>query len=142
MNYNTMNKTIKLTETDLHNIIKESVKHILNEEYNSNLKKKYINKLYRITKDLTSHLYRDDDWRAVSNAFNIIRQAIGNEGELSVRVEDGGYWKPLGEYPNYKEYLFTILLYNDIEINGSLKCHAAGTMNDVFEKYDITITFW
>lgn len=34
MNYNTMNKTIKLTETDLHNIIKESVKHILiNEDY-------------------------------------------------------------------------------------------------------------
>ena len=29
-----------------------------------------------------------------------------------------------------------------IEINGSLKCHSAGTMEDPFDRYDITITLW
>ncbi len=31
---------------------------------------------------------------------------------------------------------------NGIEINGSLKCHSAGTIEDPFDRYDITITLW
>lgn len=48
----------------------------------------------------------------------------------------------MGEFPNYKEYKIQILMNNGIEINGSIKCHAAGTAEDTFQKYDITINMW
>ena len=54
-----------------------------------------------------------------------------------IDLENGGYWKCYGEFPNYKEYKFTIQLNDGPIINGSLKCHAAGTMEDTFDKYDI-----
>lgn len=136
------NETIKLTESELKKIIKNTVKHIVNEASNSQLKKKIINQLYKHTQSLTSHLYKDDNWEAVSKAFKTIEYIIGDAGELEVRVENGGYWKQIYEFPNYKEYKFTIHMNNGIEINGSLKCHAAGTMEDTFSKYDMTITFW
>ena len=41
-----------------------------------------------------------------------------------------------------KEYLLKINMNNGIEINGSLKCHSDGTMEDPFDRYDITITLW
>ena len=137
-----MKRKIKLSESDLHNIIKESVTKAINEINNSQLKKKYINKIYKHINDLTSNIYRDDDWRMVSIIFDRIEHVIGNDGELDIRVENGGYWKQIGEFPNYKEYKFKITLLNNIEINGSLKCHAAGTMTDVFDRYDITVTMW
>lgn len=137
-----MKKIVKLTESDLHKVIKESVKKTINELNNSQLKKKYINKIYKYIDDLTSHIYRDDDWRNVSLVFERIYDAIGNDGELKTWVEDGGYWKQLGEFPNYKEYKFLVSLTNGVEINGSLKCHTAGSMEDPFDRYDITVTMW
>jgi hypothetical protein len=135
-------KYISSEKSKLKDFITETVKSIITEASNSQIKKKVINQLYKHTKQFTTHLYKDDNWAAVSQAFKTIEAVIGDSGELEVRVENGGYWKQIGEFPNYKEYKFTIILNNGIEIGGSLKCHAAGTMEDVFEKYDMTITFW
>ena len=74
--------------------------------------------------------------------IDIIKNVIGEEGEVDVTVKNGGYWKGVGETPNYKEYLLKINMNNGMEINGSLKCHSAGTMEDPFDRYDITITLW
>ena len=137
-----MNESIKLTENEFYNLIKESVTSVISEINNNQFKKKIINKIYKATQDITSHIYGDDDWRNVSNTLKVIENTIANDGEMSVWVEDGGYQKSLGEYPNYKEYKFKIDLYQGGEINGSLKCHAAGSMNDPFDKYDITITLY
>ena len=57
-------------------------------------------------------------------------------------MDNGGYWKQLGEFPNFKEYKIQILMNNGIEINGSIQCHAAGTREDTFQKYDMTINMW
>jgi hypothetical protein len=127
---------------DLNKLIKESVQLVLKEASNSQIKRKIINQLYKHTQDLTSHLYRDDNWAAVSKAFKTIEYIIGDSGELEVYVKNGGYVKDKDGTPMYKEYNFNIILTNGIEIGGSLKCHAAGTMEDAFEKYDMTITFW
>ena len=134
-------KLIRLTESDLHNIIKTSINTIL-ETSNSNIKKQYINKIHKLTKDITSHLYKDENWEAVNQVFDIIENIIGHNGELNVWCENGGYWKRAGEFPNYKEYKFNIQLTNGNEINGSLKCHTAGTIEDPFDRYDVTINMW
>lgn len=140
-NYNMKKQLIRLTESDLNRIIKESIYNIL-ESSNGNIKKQYINKIHKATKDLTSHLYKDESWEAVNNAFEIIEHIIGNNGNLKVWCENGGYWKRAGEFPNYKEYKFNIELLNGVEINGSLKCHSAGTIEDPFDRYDVTINMW
>ena len=139
--YNMKKNLIRLTESDLHNIIKTSINTIL-ETSNSNIKKQYINKIHKLTKDITSHLYKDENWEAVNQVFDIIENIIGHNGELNVWCENGGYWKRAGEFPNYKEYKFNIQLTNSIEINGSLKCHTAGTIEDPFDRYDVTINMW
>lgn len=133
-------KPIRITENDLKQIIKEAVTTYIKEASNSNIKKKVINQIYKYVQPLTSHLYTDNDWRGVSNTFKTIESVIGDNGELEVNVENGGYWKHIQEFPNYKEYKFTITLNNGIVIGGSLKCHSAGTMEDPFGRYDITIT--
>lgn len=135
-------KQIKLTENELKQIIKETVTTYVKEASNSYIKKKTINQIYKYTQPLTGHLYKDDAWQGVSNVFKTIESVIGDNGELEVYVENGGYWKHVQEFPNYKEYKFTITLNNGIAINGSLKCHSAGTMEDPFERYDMTITMW
>jgi hypothetical protein len=135
-------QVIRLTESELYDIINESVIKIINEASNLQLKRKLIRKLYKETQELTSHIYRDDDWRHVSDSFAFIRDIIGDIGELSVRVENGGYVKDKDGIPMYKEYLFNIVLNDNSEINGSLKCHAAGSVEDPFDRYDITITMW
>lgn len=62
---------------------------------------------------------------------------------MNVWCENGGYWKQIHEFPNYKEYKFSIYFsIDDFEINGSLKCHSAGTLEDPFGRYDITVTMW
>ena len=135
-------KYISLSESQFKKFITESVKTVINEMSNSNIKKKYINRIYKATKQITSRIYSDEYWKGVEDAFNAIENVINSEGENNIRVENGGYWKRAGEFPNYKEYKFTIILNNGIEINGSLKCHSAGTLENPFDSYDITITMW
>ena len=129
----------KLTESK----IDKSVNKMLKEVSTSYIKKKYINKIYKAIQPLISRIHKDDNWQAVNETFGIIEQVIGSENDLKVWCENGGYWKRMGEFPNYKEYKFLITLNTEgIEINGSLKCHSAGTMEDTFSSYDITVTFW
>ena len=129
-----MKRVVKLTESDLHNIIKETVKSVSYE------KRKIITKIHKLTHDLTSHIYQDDNWEAVKRVWEIIDSNI--EGELEVNVNNGGYLKRAGEYPNYKQYDFKITTPDDIEINGVLQCHAAGSVEYPFDRYDMTIQMW
>jgi hypothetical protein len=129
-----MKKTVKLTESDLHNIIKEAIKSVSYE------KKKIIRQIYKVTNDLTSKIHSDDNWEAVKKVWERIESII--DGELEVTVNNGGYSERIDKFPNYKQYDFKIKLNNDIEIQGELKCHAAGTIEYPFDRYDITITMW
>ena len=117
-------------------------KNKINEASNSNLKRKYINYIYNGLKNLTNKMYKDDNWEGVSNIYKTLQHMLEGKGEVEMYVEHGGYWKQLGEFPNYKEYKIKVNTNDGIEINGSLKCHAAGTIEDTFKYYDITITLW
>lgn len=114
----------------------------INESSNSYLKKKYINFIYNSLKNDLNKMYKDDDWGAVSMIYQKLKTILNDKGDVEMRVENGGYWKRMGEFPNYKEYKIIITLNEGIIINGSLKCHAAGTIEDTFKYYDITLTMW
>lgn len=136
--YNMKKKIIRITENDIYSIVKK----VVNEASLSYEKKKITNMLYKKTQSLTSRFYSDESWQGVNMILDVIENAIGSNGELKVWCENGGYWKRLGEFPNYKEYKINIMMNNGVEINGSIKCHSAGTMEDTFSRYDMTLTLW
>ena len=149
-----MKKIIRLTESDLKNIIKETLETMLKKpggDFNyvnesssvSSLKKKMINKIYKNVTPLISSIYKDDNWQQVNKVLSAVESVVEPfNGELNVWCENGGYWKRIDEFPNYKEYKLSITFADDLIINGSLKCHSAGTMEDPFDRYDITLTLW
>lgn len=142
-NMNENKKQIKLTESEFKHIVSESVKSVINEISKSGLKKKWINKIYKVITPLTSSIYRDEAWQNAKYVLNAIENVVNKNAEMNVWCENGGYWKQIHEFPNYKEYKFSIYFSEyDFEINGSLKCHSAGTLEDPFERYDITVTMW
>ena len=96
---------LKITQKDIMEMVTRSVNMIINEASTASWKKSIINKIYKATRDVTSHLYRDSNWEAVFNAIVLIKNVIGVECEVDVTVKNGGYWKTAGETPNYKEYL-------------------------------------
>lgn len=114
----------------------------LNESSKSEIKKKYINFLYKSIDPLTHKMYSDDNWRAVSAIYTKLQETLNGKGEIEMWVDNGGYDKRMGEFPNYKEYKMKVIMNDGIEINGSLKCNAAGTIEDTFKYYDITVTWW
>lgn len=101
-----------------------------------------IKTLYREVDDLTSHIYRDNDWRYVNNLLQKIEDAIGSDGDLSVWCENGGYIKDREGTPVRKEWHLKIELNNGGLIGGIVNAHAAGSTYDPFDAYDITCTFW
>jgi hypothetical protein len=137
------NQTIKLNEAEFKNFIKESVNKVLKEATNSQIKKKYINVIYKAVKEPLHKLVHDDNWHNAFHIFDIISDVLGKEyWDIDVWCENGGYWKRIDEFPNYKEFKVKITSTTGIEINGSLKCHTAGTIEDPFSLYDMTLTLW
>lgn len=133
---------MKLTENDLKYIVSESVKKIVKEATNSNIKRKYINKVYKATKHLTAGIVRDNSWEHVSEVFECIENMLQGDGELEVTVKNGGYGQSRDGLSKYKRYDFIIYLNMGVNIEGVLTCHGAGTEDDPFGRYDMTIEMW
>jgi hypothetical protein len=75
-----MKRNIKLTESDLHNIIKESVKKVLKEDMSIDYKndlKNILNKAFSNLNDnekiLLSDLLNNETWDVVYAALNILQ---------------------------------------------------------------------
>lgn len=125
---------IKLTEQD----IKGLVKKIINEVSS---KRTIINRIYKVTHDITGHLYHDENWHGVTLVVDAI-ESLGYDCEVTVK--DGGYRSnpkdPFG-LP-WKEYLLRIETPEGFEVNGTLNCHSAGTTEDPFDRYDMSLVMW
>lgn len=132
-------RMVRVTRNAIRNIVQECVSRIV--ESRSNEKKKWINRIYKAVRPITSKMYSDEYWDGVRQVEEAIASVIGEHGDLDVRVEGGGYNKRLGEFPNYKEYLLTITV-DDVVIEGHLHCHTAGTMEDTFKYYDMSLVLY
>lgn len=134
---------VKLTESDLKHIIAESVKRIINEASNSNIKRSMINKISKGMRPFTSKLFRDNGWENVTAAFEHMREIVGPEGQVEVTVKNGGYRNGSdGISGQNKEYHFDVFLSNGVTIGGVLTCCQAGTVQDPWSAYDMTLQMW
>lgn len=105
--------------------------------------KTIMNRIYKEVSDMTSQIYRDDDWRAVRFLCEKIRKtlsSISDDLKLYVSVPDGGYQSRNGS--QWKEYALSIEDAEKEIICGSLTAHAAGSVADPFDRYDMTVVLW
>lgn len=102
-------------------------------------KRKWINKFYTQAKDLTGHLYKDDNWAGVYDFFDTMRQRMP-ELDIKYWVVDGGYSHPGDDgMPRRKTYNLGIKTPEGVDIAGMLHCDAAGTVENPFSAYDMTL---
>jgi len=135
----------------------KNLKDILNESYSDGVldksikapeKKKVQNAIYKQLEKTgtTGKFYRDDAWEGVrlvkkdiEDAFKNIKNAP-HEYEVSIAPDDGGYRKSKDGMSQWKQYKVEIYVKGaeDPFMVGTLNCHAAGTVQDPFDMYDMS----
>lgn len=113
-----------------------------------------INQIYRIVKKygIDSKVYHDENWQAISDYYRAIA-SLGCEVEMKPcghlenadSIEsDGGYcdYDPYTHMPRSKQYAIKIMFEDGMNIDGYIKCMAAGTVEDPFSRYDTCIVLW
>lgn len=145
----------------------KSLKQYLSETYSNGVldksvkaseRKKVYNAIYtEIEKNgTTGHLYRDNNWNGVSSVSQDVQTALDKLNaqlddyiyEVTIASDDGGYRKSndgLSQWKQYKVELFKLPknMEPDREFPepfmiGTLNCHAAGSIEDPFEAYDMS----
>jgi hypothetical protein len=113
-----------------------------------------INQVYRIVKKygIDSKVYHDENWQAISDYYRAIT-SLGCEVDMKPcghlenadSIEsDGGYcdYDQYDGMPRSKQYAIKIMFEDGMNIDGYIKCMAAGTMADPFSAYDTCIVLW
>ena len=111
-------------------------------------KKKIQNAIYKQLQKTgtTGRFYHDDAWQGVTavrkdieDAFKIIKNPE-HEYEVSIAPDNGGYRTSKDGLSKWKQYKIEIFVKGDDEsfMGGTLNCHAAGTVEDPFDTYDMS----
>lgn len=102
------------------------------------------NKLYTALKPINGKYYSDENWKVVSDFKQIVEPLLPENLVLDLYCRDGGYRTSRDGTAKWKEYDFDIYDYetNKDRINGKITCSAAGTVEDPFSRYDVTITMY
>ena len=113
-----------------------------------------INQIYRIVKKygIDSRKYHDEAWQAIDDYYRAIT-SLGCEVELKPcghlnnadsMESDGGYcdYDPYDHMPRSKQYAIKIMFNDGMNIEGYIKCMAAGTVEDPFASYDTCMVLW
>jgi len=102
-------------------------------------KSKWLRRIYNVAEPFTSHVYRDDNWSNVMDLFKTLREQVP-EVKFTFGVTDGGYCCP-GEdgMPRRKTYDVKATTPEGFDLVGSLHCDAAGSVENPFDQYDMTL---
>lgn len=148
----------------LKSFIKESYTiSRINSELDKSVKTSERKKVYNAIYDkldstkVTGHLYRDESWEGVKLVRKDVNDALeelnsklkdGYRYEMSIAADNGGYRKSndgMSQWKQYKVEIFKVKkeLAKDEEypkpfMIGTLNCHAAGTVQDPFDAYDMS----
>ena len=109
--------------------------------YNFKTKSSAINYIYKITEQYTRGFFRDESWEHLQKVFKVI-QGLGVD--INWWVENGGYQKnDLSQSKVYKlEIQYMNAQGNIISIKGNLTAHAAGSIGDVWDRYDMSLVIF
>lgn len=134
---------------NLYNELIKIANAIANEQidnglFNCKTKQTAIRYIYKKVNHLISGFFSDDNWSNVMKVFDAIN-SLGCKFEWEVK--NGGYHDVKNSYgeitSKYKQYDLTISFTNvndkQIKIIGQLIATGAGTIEDIFQKYDIAL---
>lgn len=165
-----MQRKLYLVNFTLKEELKERLKAKINESMPKNLAnhdevdkfmgrkpksiKARINQIYRVVKKygIDSKIYHDENWQAIEDYYRAI-SSLGCEVEMKPCASlsnadsmesDGGYtdYDPYDNMPRSKQYAIKIMFEDGMNIDGYIKCMAAGTVSDPFSRYDTCIVLW
>lgn len=109
------------------------------ESSNWNKKQFWIRKIYKNTEPLIRGLHKDDNWSSVYKIFDFWKEHLP-ELDFNITVPDGGYsGRSENGMPSRKSYQITVTTPEGLTIVGQLHCDAAGTIEDPFSAYDMTL---
>lgn len=132
--------------TNFENFINESSKP-------TGSKKTLINRIYKALDPVKGKIYSDEAWQGVTEFQRIIEQVPQVLG-VYMSCEHGGYrsigiapnqkefisyQRSFGRTPEWKEYKVRIEWNGGESITGILTCSPAGSQEDPFDRYDISI---
>ncbi|MBR4792569.1 MAG: hypothetical protein IK038_02780 [Bacteroidaceae bacterium] len=112
--------------------------------HEKNDKRALKNKLYKALKPINGKYYSDENWQAITDFKNIVKPLLPENLDLEVFCFDGGYRKSRDGLSQWKEYFFQIYdkaASKDV-LTGQINCAAAGSVEDPFSRYDVTITMY
>ena len=132
---------------------------VLDKSVKAPERKKVYNAIYNKldSTKVTGHLYRDESWEGVKLVRKDVNDALEelnsklNDGcryEASIAADNGGYRKSndgMSQWKQYKVEIYKVKKelsadeeYPEPFIIGTLNCHAAGTVKDPFDAYDMS----
>lgn len=140
--YKDIKKVKIMTESILRQIIKESInKTLIKEARESTIStNKLIKRLYKVAQNY-KRLYEDDDWTYLRALMDDLSNV---PGVRDFNYGGGKYHqngKEFGESA-YKLYTVEIETEFDTIIRGEVYCNFAGTIDDPWSRYDMTVNFW
>ena len=135
----------------LHNVINEKLK--ITRKVTTKEKRQVQNAIYKeLEKNYTTgRFYHDDSWQGVDFVRKDINTALSklltktaHEYECSIYAENGGYRTSKDGMSKWKQYTVDIFVHGAEEpfMTGTLNCHAAGTIEDPFETYDMSFVLF
>ena len=111
----------------------------LNEIYNTPQLKKIQRNIYKSVSDYCGKMHKDDAWQDVKTLISMIQSV---NGVSDIYVGSGQYFNYTNpEKGAYRDYQITVETEFG-NLYGYIRCHAAGTMDDIFKYYDMTISLY
>ena len=126
-----MKKRIIITPSQLN--------EIMTADYDTKSLKKVQRKIYNAVSDYCGKMHSDDAWQDVKTLIGMIKDVDGVEDIHVGAGEYSNYLKP--EDGACRDYETTVLTRFG-KLYGYIRCHAAGTKDDIFKYYDMTISLY
>ena len=132
---------MKINESKIRYIVNESIKRVLLEDKEqTRLTKIVIKKLYKVAQNY-KRLYEDSDWTYLRALMDDLANV---PGVRDFNYGGGKYHQNGKEFGEsvYKLYTVEIETEFDTIIRGEVYCNFAGTFDDPWSRYDMTVNFW
>ena len=106
-----------------------------NPDADKHTRNEYLTEMRRIVNPLSKGIFHDTDWNAVWKIRDALKDAFP-QVKFELGANDGGY------NGNTKVYNLVATTPEGYELNGRIKCFAAGTSYAPFDRYDMTVEIY